>query len=138
MPARDSSARWASLGRKLLESQSNDLIYDDGSFSQHSMNYHRVMLHDYVWAIRLADIIGCPFSDKVRNRVARAGEFVYQLQDESSGRVPCYGQNDGALILPLNNCDYEDYRPVVQATHYLAPGQRQLPPGRWDEDLLWM
>lgn len=132
------SERWSRLGRDLLERQAKELIYDDGAFSQHSMNYHRVMLHDYIWSMRLGDTLDQPFSDDLRQRIAKAGEFVYQLQEETSGRVPCYGQDDGALILPLNDCGYRDYRPVVQATHYLTTGRRRLEPGPWDEDLLWL
>jgi hypothetical protein len=132
------SARWAALGKELLERQARELIYADGSFSQHSMNYHRLMLHDYLWSIRLGDVLNTPFSDELRERIARAGDFVFQLQDESTGRVPCYGQDDGALILPLNNCDYRDYRPVVQAAHFLVAGKRKFDQGPWDEDLFWL
>ena len=137
-PEFSDSARWAAYGRQLLERQARELIYDDGAFSQHSMNYHRVMLHDYLWSIRLGDVLEKPLTNALRDRIAKAGEFVYQLQDESTGRVPCYGQDDGALILPLNNCRYRDYRPIVQATHFLATGRRRLEPGPWDEDLLWL
>ena len=97
-----------------------------------------MMLHDYLWSMRLGDVLGQPFSRELRNRIARAGEFVYQLQDESTGRVPCYGQDDGALILPLSDCDYRDYRPVVQAISVLTTGQRRLQAGPWDEDLFWL
>lgn len=132
------SSRWAALGRRLLENQAQELIYDDGAFAQHSMNYHRVMLHDYLWSMRLADVQEQPFSQRMRERIGLASQFLYQLQDEFTGRVPCYGQNDGALILPLTNCDYRDFRPVVQATHFLATGRRCLNRGPWDEELLWM
>lgn len=132
------AARWATLGRRLLERQAFELIYADGAFSQHSMNYHRVMLHDYLWSLQLGNVLGNPFSPALFERIAAAGDFVYQMQDQISGRVPCYGQDDGALILPLSNCDYRDYRPVVQATHYLVSGNRRFEPGPWDEDLLWI
>jgi Heparinase II/III-like protein/Heparinase II/III N-terminus len=132
------SKRWASRGKQLLESQAVELIYDDGSFSQHSMNYHRVMLHDYIWSIRLGDVLRQPFSDLLRDRIAKAAEFVFQLQDELTGRVPCYGQDDGALILPLNNLDYRDYRPVVQAASFLTTGHCRYEAGPWDEDLFWL
>lgn len=137
-PEFKASTRWAATGRRLLEEQACSLIYDDGTFSQHSMNYHRVMLQDYIWSIRLGDVLGQPFSDQLRHRIGKAGEFLYQLQDIETGRVPMYGQDDGALILPLNNCGYRDYRPVVQATHFVTTGQRRLPAGPWDEDLLWL
>jgi len=70
--------------------------------------------------------------------VRRAGEWLYDIQDEFTGRVPCYGQNDGALLLPLNNCDHQDFRPVIQSTCYLGTGTRRFPDGPWDEDLLWL
>ena len=132
------SRRRAAHGKQLLESQAVELIYDDGAFSQHSMNYHRVMLHDYIWSIRLGDVLQQPFSDTLRNRIAKAAEFVFQLQDELTGRVPCYGQDDGALILPLNNLDYRDYRPVVQAASFLTTSRCRYDAGPWDEDLLWL
>lgn len=129
---------WRKRGREVLEKLGRDLIYEDGSFVQHSVNYHRLMLHDYLWALRLGQLHDQPFSPELQERVARAGQFLYQLQDAESGQVPYYGQNDGALILPLNNCDYLDFRPVVQATHYLTSGKRQFMSGLWDEDLLWL
>lgn len=132
------SGRWLELGRQVLEQSGRDLIYADGSFAQHSVNYHRLMLHDFLWAIRLGDIHGQQLSGGLRERVGRACSWLYQMQDEVGGRVPNYGQNDGALVLPLNNCDYGDFRPVLQAVHYLCTGTRCYPPGPWDEDLLWL
>lgn len=133
-----SASRWKTRGREVLESQARELIYDDGAFSQHSMNYHRLMLHDYVWAMRLGEILNEPLSDELKARIGVAGNFLYQLQDGVSGRAPNYGHNDGALVLPLNNCDYQDFRPVIQATHYLTERTRLYPSGAWDEDLLWL
>jgi asparagine synthase (glutamine-hydrolysing) len=137
-PELRSAARWRETGCQVLETLGRELIYDDGSFAQHSVNYHRLMLHDYVWSIRLGDLLKQPFSAELRARVGRAGEWLHQLRDASSGRLPNYGQNDGALILPLSNCDYRDFRPVVQATQYLLTGTRSHDQGPWDEDLLWL
>ena len=132
------AARWAEQGRKALEVQARELIYDDGAFSQHSVNYQRLMLHDYAWALRLGDVLGQPFSAGLRARVARSAELLYQLQDLASGATPYFGQNDGALVLPLSSCDARDFRPVVAALVYLAAGTRRYPSGPWDEDLLWL
>jgi len=129
---------WIKKGRQVLERLGRKLIYDDGSFVQHSVNYHRLMLHDYIWAVRLGDLNGYPLSYALRERLAKATEFLYQIQDLESGRVPNYGQNDGSLILPLNNCDYQDFRPVIQASYYLSTGKRCYSSGPWDEDLLWL
>ncbi|HKQ05048.1 MAG TPA: alginate lyase family protein [Blastocatellia bacterium] len=132
------AASWRQRGRAALESEGRKLIYDDGAFTQHSTNYHRLMLHDYLWPLRLGELLGEPFSDELKHRIARAGDFLYQLQDTTSGRVPNYGHNDGALVLPLDNGDFQDYRPVVQATHYLIDQTRCYAAGPWDEDLLWL
>lgn len=130
--------RWKAQGKAVLEAQGRQLIYDDGSFSQHSVNYHRLMVHDYLWVLRLGEILGQPFSEGLRLRIEKATNWLYQSQDQTNGQVPYYGQNDGTLILPLNNCDYLDFRPVVQAAHYLLQGKRCYPDGPWNEDLLWL
>lgn len=132
------AAEWSKKGCDILESQGRKLIYDDGAFVQHSANYHRLMLHDYLWALRLGDIHEQPFSLGLKERIRNAGTFLYQMQDEESGEVPYYGQNDGALILPLNNCDYRDFRPITGAVHYYYSGTRLYGEGEWDEDLLWL
>ncbi len=137
-PELHSAAHWQEKGRAILEGQGQALIYRDGSFAQNSTNYHRVMLHDLLWSLRLADLHNVPFSSTLKARVSRASDWLYQIQDRSTGRVPNYGPNDGALILPLNNCDYRDFRPVVQAVRYLSSGVRTYDAGPWDEDLLWL
>ncbi len=130
--------QWREKGRRYLEEQGKSLIYEDGSFSQHSVNYHRLMLHGYLWSLRLGDLNGHAFSDDLKGRVKRAGEWLNHIRDDVTGQVPNYGQNDGALILPLNNCDYLDFRPVVQAANYYFAGERLFEAGSWDEDLLWL
>lgn len=137
-PELRSAEKWREKGRQVLEVQGRDLIYDDGAFVQHSVNYHRLMLHDYLWVLRLAELQQKPFSAELKERVRMAATLLYQLQDEQSGQVPCYGSNDGALILPLNNCDYRDFRPVLQAAFYVCSGIRCYNAGPWDEDLFWL
>ncbi len=96
------------------------------------------MLHGYLWALRLGDLNGQPFSDDLKARVKRAGELLNNIRDDETGQVPNYGQNDGSLILPLNNCDYLDFRPVAQAANDYFAGERLFESGSWDEDLLWL
>lgn len=132
------SARWREKGHRLLEKLAVKLFYDDGTFAQHAMIYHRLALQDYIWAVRLGALNGVEFCPAVRKRLLTAVGFLYDLLDPQTGRVPNYGHNDGSLILPLNNCDYLDFRPVVQAGFYLFTGQKVLPVGAWDEDLWWL
>jgi asparagine synthase (glutamine-hydrolysing) len=52
--------------------------------------------------------------------------------------MPTYGSNDGALVLPLNNCDFTDYRPLLQLGSYITKKQFFFEPGPWDEDIFWL
>ena len=51
-------ARWAALGRRWLENRAVRLIGEDGSFSQYSLNYHRVMLDDDYEKVLAAFLLG--------------------------------------------------------------------------------
>jgi asparagine synthase (glutamine-hydrolysing) len=137
-PELEGARRWEALGRRVLEQEVRRQIYDDGSYVQQSMNYHRVMLHDCMWAIRLAELNGRPLSEALTGRVGKAAEFLFEMLDFPSGRVPNYGPNDGALVLPLSSCDCTDYRPTVQTARYQATGRLVLAPGPWDEMALWL
>jgi glycosyltransferase involved in cell wall biosynthesis len=130
--------RWREEGKKALEAEAPRQIGEDGSFIQHSFNYHRLMLHDYIWALRLGEINQQRLSSEVYERVDRAVGFLYQYTDSTTGQVPNYGSNDGALVLPLNGCDYTDFRPVLQAGYFLLHQDYLYPPGPWDEDLGWL
>jgi Heparinase II/III-like protein/Heparinase II/III N-terminus len=132
------AARWRELGRAALESQARDLIYDDGGFSQHSVNYHRVMVEDYLWCIQIGRVNGDEFTPEVVRRVGQAGHWLASFLDPETGRVPNWGSNDGGRVLPLSNCGYLDYRPVVQAVAMITAGKPTLPAGPWDEQAWWL
>lgn len=134
---RDAS-RWREMGRAALESQARELIYDDGGFSQHSVNYHRVMLDDYLWCIQLGRANGTEFSPELLRRVGLAGHWLDSQLDPESGRLPNWGANDGAQVLPLSNCGYSDFRPVAQLAAMVTAGTPVLPAGPWDEQAWWL
>ncbi|MFM2586334.1 heparinase II/III family protein [Vibrio campbellii] len=110
-----SGNRWQKLGRKWLENRAKHLIAKDGTFSQYSVNYHRVMLDTYsmveLWRREL-DL--APFSKELTKRVSLATQWLYQLIDTSTGDAPNLGHNDGAHLLQLTDTDYRDFRPSVQ------------------------
>lgn len=132
------SQRWREKGRRLLIKQTKDLIYCDGSFSQHSINYHRVMLHDLLWAIRLGEINNESLPKAIIDKTIVAGKWLEKMIVGTNGEAPNYGSNDGALLFPLTSCDCQDFRPVVQAIARLDPNN-DLPfsSGPWDEESLW-
>jgi hypothetical protein len=114
-PELPESARWRRQGKTTLESEISRQIYEDGSYVQHSMSYHRVMLDDMLWAIRLGEIHNDPLCRETIERVGCAIRWLDRFVDDSTGRVPNLGSNDGANVLPLSCSDYLDYRPVLLA-----------------------
>ncbi len=130
------AGKWRRRGRKILAAEVKRQIYDDGSYVQHSLNYHRVMMDDLLWACRLAQLNDEQLPPVIYDRFERATKWLVEMIDSISGRVPNYGANDGALVLPLSTCDYLDYRSVAQAAHYLLHRKRCFEPGPWDEKML--
>ncbi|HEX9332406.1 MAG TPA: alginate lyase family protein, partial [Anaerolineales bacterium] len=134
---KDSEKHFA-LGRKLLEQEASAQIFSDGSYSMYSLNYHRFILHIYFYAMRLGELNGSPFSESLKRRVAKSVDYLYQLIDPETGQMSVYGSNDGALVLPLNNCDFTDYRPLLQLGSYLTKRTCLFESGAWDEPLYWL
>lgn len=132
------SARWFERGRSVFCDELRRQVYEDGSYVQNSMNYHRVMLQVAVVAALVARWHGSPFDSEVLELIHLAEEFLFHMLDETTGQPPLYGNNDGAWVLPLDECDFTDMRPAVQAAHFLVTGKRRFAVGPWDEDLLWL
>jgi hypothetical protein len=104
------AAQWERDGRKLLETEGLRQIYEDGSYVQQSVNYHRLILQSYAVALRLGDKCGRPFSAQLKERCARAADWLWQITDAQSGAAPNYGSNDGAILFRLDSADFTDYR----------------------------
>ena len=132
------SEKYFSLGRALLEREAAAQIFPDGSYAMYSLNYHRFILHIYLYAMRLGEIYHFPFSSQLKKLVSNSIDFLAQLIDPQTGQMPVYGSNDGALVLPLNNCDFTDFRPLLQLGWYVTKGKRLFEPGEWDEDIFWL
>src|SRR5215207_7043358 len=108
------------LGRRLLEQEAVAQIFPDGTYSMYSLNYHRFVLNIYLCMIRLGELNQSPASSLIVDSVESSVHFLSQLIDPKTGKMPVYGSNDGALVLPLNNCDFTDYRPLLQLGAYLT------------------
>lgn len=114
---------WKSKGKKWFEKEIEYQIAEDGTYLQFSMNYHRVVIQLLTWGIALAQRNGECFSEHVYQRAYQSVNFLYQCQELSNGYLPNYGSNDGALFFKLNDSDYRDYRPQLDALHYLLTGE---------------
>ncbi|WP_448213557.1 heparinase II/III domain-containing protein [Colwellia sp. MEBiC06753] len=107
--------RWQKQGRFWLENRVKKLISNDGSFSQYSTNYHRLMLDTLCFAEQARRQFNLTkFSAKFYRNAQQAASWLGQLTDKSTGDVANIGANDGARLFPITNCDYRDYRPSVQ------------------------
>lgn len=122
---RNSGLNWQKLGTKWLENRAQRLIGAQGSFSQYSLNYHRVMLD----TLSMAEVWRCHFelprfSSVFYQRAQAATDWLFHLIDPDTGDGPNLGANDGARLLPLTDTDYRDYRPTIQLAMVLFAKQR--------------
>ncbi|MCI5221760.1 MAG: hypothetical protein D3924_03560 [Candidatus Electrothrix sp. AR4] len=87
----------------------------DGSFSQHSVTYHRLMLDvlSFVELLRRR-LDARKFVDIFYERLRRAVTWLHKMTDSRTGDAPNLGANDGAYVLNFAACAYRDFRPSVQ------------------------
>lgn len=137
---RKPAVAWEALGRRCLEERVLRLVEPDGSFSQRSANYHRVMLDTLSMAEVWRRHLDRPaFSPAWQGRARAACDWLVALVDPASGNVPNLGNNDGARLLPLTDTDYGDFRPAVQMAAALFSGRRALAAdGPWNQALGWL
>ncbi|MDJ1483520.1 alginate lyase family protein [Cytophagaceae bacterium YF14B1] len=131
------SAEWKKNGKQWLTEEGLYQIYEDGSYLQFSMNYHRVTMQLFTWAFIMAERNGDRFEDKLYDRVYKSLNLLYQHQDNVTGHLPNYGANDGALFFRLNSCTYRDYRPQLNALYYFFHQKPLYTNGIWNEDVFW-
>lgn len=130
--------KWAAKGRKWFEKEIAYQIYEDGTFLQFSMNYHRVVVQLLSLGISLTELHNKKFSTVVYDRAAKSLDFLYQCLQEENGYLPNYGSNDGALFFPLSNSEYRDYRPQLNTIHFVLFGQHLFDNRCCKEDSFWI
>jgi hypothetical protein len=134
LPDHPQAGSWIQAGWRELTRALVSQIHPDGTYAQHSMNYHRLMLQ----AALQAGLLGLAFPDAVRQRLASAADWLLAQVDPQTGGAPNLGSNDGALILPLSSTPFSDFRPAAQAAARAFLGKPAFPPGPWDEPGLWL
>jgi hypothetical protein len=132
--------RWADSGRRWLENRAARLIGQQGSFSQYSLNYHRVMLDTFCMAEVWRRFLNLPeFSARWQSRALAATDWLRHMVNPVNGDGPNVGANDGARLLQLTDTPYRDYRPSVALAMALFAGQRAYgQSGPWDHALQWL
>ncbi|MEZ7172924.1 alginate lyase family protein [Sporosarcina sp. OR05] len=137
-PFFDLSKKWAEKGKKYIQSEAMWQIYEDGSYIQHSFNYQRLAIQDLTWVVRLGQLNGDRFEETFIQKFKKAIEFMYQMQESCTGKLPNYGMNDGAYIHPFTSQEYLDHRPVLQAAWKTLTGNRLYQEQEVDELAIWL
>lgn len=120
--------RWERMGRRMLEERVVRLVGEQGTFSQYSVNYHRLMLDTLSvvewWRRRCA----LPaFSAEFLERARMAALWLFAMTAPENGDAPNIGANDGALLLPGAGSGFRDFRPAVQLAMALFAERRPFP-----------
>ena len=114
-PSMPGAEVWKANGKKWFEDEIAYQVYEDGTFLQFSMNYHRIVVQLLTWGIALSEKNGERFNDIVYDRAHKSLSFLRTCMVEENGWLPNYGANDGALFFKLSSAHYRDFRPQLQA-----------------------
>lgn len=133
LPGHPQAGRWRALGSLWLRRGFRAQIAADGTYTQHSVNYHRLMLHLALWVHALTGDSLLP-----QGKLSDAVQWLLALTDPQSGEAANLGANDGANILPLASCAFADQRPVLQAARIAFQKAHPFEAGPWDELSLWL
>ena len=133
------AADFSAKGRKWLEERVKRLVEADGGFSQHSVNYHRVLVDTLTFAEYFRKKYRQePFSALFYERAKAAVNWLNQMTEPTSGGAPNLGANDGSLLNHLHGSTYKDFRPSLQLAGAIFSGSRFFAPGDADEPLYWI
>lgn len=140
LPNHPLALKWHKLGWHWLQNAFLTQIEPDGTYIQHSTNYHRLMLQAALWAFAVHDqsFNSEPILKNITDRLKASTTWLWKLVDPETGGVPNLGHNDGAYILPLSVCPYHDYRPVIHAAAQTFLQSKLSPRGYWNDFCYWL
>lgn len=112
---RDRAKKWQTKGSYWLVERTNHLIMKDGSFSQHSVVYHRMMLSTLCIAELFRRRLGGPkFEQSFYTQARLATDWLRWFTDPVSGDAPNLGANDGTHLFGFWNDQYRDFQSTVE------------------------
>lgn len=132
IPDHPKSKEWITRGWAIVMDALPRQIADNGTYCQHSMNYHRLMLQSVLWFYFLITQNNQEFPTRIAERLRSATSWYLAQLDPISGKAPNLGANDGSLLFPIGNTDFNDHRPTAQAASIAFMGRPCLHPGTWD------
>ncbi len=96
---------------RLLEKVLADQLAADGAYIQDSFNYQRLFAHSLLFVAWVSRHYRVPCPPGVMSALERTFDFMHRFIDLETGRLPNYGSNDGALIIPLSTCEFRTCAP---------------------------
>jgi hypothetical protein len=115
-PFLKNATKYKSQGKKWFENEIEFQIFADGSDSQYSFNYHRVKIQLLSFAISSARVNNETFRDCVYSKSIKSLEFLLQVMgNQEKGFLPNFGPNDGSIYFKLNDADYRNFIPQLNA-----------------------
>ncbi len=124
---------WREINRALLSQ-----IARDGTYAQHSTNYHRLALQAALLADAFCRAQGRDWPEETLTKLRLAVLWLDERTDPLSGRAANLGHNDGAHILPLAGGGFGDFRPTLRAAATAFGLQLNGGSGPWDELAAWL
>ena len=102
-------------GRKILEKSILKLIEEQGTFSQRSVIYHRLVMDTVSFVLHNMKLLDeNPFADNILNRLKKLGEWQFKMTFGMNGDTPNFGNNDGSMLENMHSLGYRDFRPSTQ------------------------
>jgi asparagine synthase (glutamine-hydrolysing) len=138
LPWHKKAPQWHERSKLILMEAAKEQWFSDGGYVQPSHNYHRSAWHGMLWARMVAlklgesDLVAC-----IDSNLQSSLHLFFSQINSSNGRLPNWGPNDGALIGSWTECDYSDFRPLVQTLSLISRGSGVFEQGAWDEEAFW-
>ena len=90
------------------------MVLDDGTFSQYSIVYHRMLL-DLLSILELfrQKYQGSRFAKQFKRKVELAVSWYENMIDPISGDASNIGGNDGTYLFNYDQKEYRDFRPTL-------------------------
>lgn len=129
----------SSSGKSLFENRILKLVGNDGTFSQESVTYHRVVCDTVSWVLWAQELLSlAAFPDIVQQRFKALLEWQFSFTIPQTGDMPNIGSNDGAMFENLHCNDYRDFRPSSQLLCYALHKKVLYDSNEtWHEPVFW-
>jgi len=131
------AARARSLGERLLADACQRLVLPDGGTSQYSLNYHRLFMENFIWALWLYRSLEEQPPADLESALRRSRDFLLAITQQSDGAAGNWGNNDGAHLLRLAATHHLDVRPTLLMAAQLLDGATYPWGGPAEEAVRW-